>query len=161
MAPRIDPQDSISCLMSQLAHAMQQEMTSTLAEMNLTLLQLAALGELDKDASLSTADLARLTSVTPQNMSLTVSKLADGGDLIRRPHATNARVIRLEITPKGRRVLRKGIARVVLIEGQAFAGLSARGKVGLRALLRECLGRVKNSHAKKFAIGHRNGRRKR
>src|ERR1700722_8160463 len=161
MATRLDPQDTISCLMCQLTHAMQQEMTSTLAEMNLTLLQLAALGELDKDASLSTADLARLTSVTPQNMSLTVSKLVDGGDLLRKPHATNARVHRLEITPKGRRVLHRGIERAMLVEGKAFAGLSPRQKIRLRAMLRDCLGRVKSAQAKKSDASRGSRRKKR
>ena len=59
-----------------------------------------------------TADLARITSVTPQNMSLTVSKLAEGGYLVRKPHATNARVNRLVLTPRGLKVLRKAAGTI-------------------------------------------------
>lgn len=139
----MNPRDYITCLMSQLTHAMEREMTSTARELNLTLLQLAALAELNHDASLSTADLARLTFVTPQNMSLTVSKLESGCFLARKPHPTNARVNRLVLTARGVEVLRKAVARAVIIEREMFAGLSLRQRKQLRAQLRGCLARIK------------------
>jgi len=135
--------------MSQVAHAIEHEMALSLAEMNLTLLQLATLAELDRNASLSTADLARITSVTPQNMSLTVSKLAEGGYLVRKPHATNARVNRLVLTPRGLKVLRKAAAQARVIEAEMFAALSSREKQRFRSVLRGCLERIKNSQARK------------
>ncbi|MFY9803908.1 MAG: MarR family transcriptional regulator [Candidatus Acidiferrales bacterium] len=145
----MNPRDFITCLMSQLTHAMEHEMTSTAKELNLTLLQLAALAELNHDGTLSTADLARLTFVTPQNMSLTVSKLEAGGFLLRKPHPTNARINRLLLTPAGLKVLRKAFVRAVAIERQMFAGLSLKEKNELRAQLRRCLAGVKNPRVKK------------
>lgn len=140
----MNPRDYLICLMSQLTHTMEHEMASTAKELNLTLLQLAALAELNHNHALSTADLARLTFVTPQNMSLTVSKLESGGFLFRKPHPTNARVKRLVLAPIGSRALRKAVARAVVIERHMFLGLSSKEKGRLRDQLRQCLARVKS-----------------
>ena len=47
MVPQVpDPREQVSYLLWQLAHTMQQEMTTSLAELNLTLSQLGALAHL-------------------------------------------------------------------------------------------------------------------
>ncbi len=125
--------------MSQLNHTVEQEITTSLADMNLTVLQLEVLAELSIDASRSTADLARLTFVTPQNMSLIVSKLADRGYLVRSAHATNARINRLDLTAHGRRVLDKGVARAKRVEARTFAVLTRRERARLLRALRKSL----------------------
>ncbi len=125
--------------MSQLSHTVEQEIASSLVDMNLTVLQLEVLAELSMDASLSTADLARLTFVTPQNMSLTVSKLADRGYLVRSAHATNDRINRLALTARGRRVLDRGVARAKRVESEAFAVLGRRERRSLLQVLRKSL----------------------
>jgi len=139
----MNPRKYITCLMSQLTHKMEHEMTSAVKDTSLTLLQLAALAELNDDGTLSTADLARLTFVTPQNMSLTVSKLAAGGYVLRTAHPTNARVKRLLLTPRGLKVLRGAVARAAAIEREMFSSLSARQKSALRAQLQTCLAQTK------------------
>ncbi len=139
----MNPRDYLTCMMSQLTHAMEHAMASTARELNLTLLQMAALAELNHNGSLSTADLARLTFVTPQNMSLTVSKLAAGGYLTRKPHPTNARIKRLLLTTRGTKVLRRAVARAALIEREMFSILSARDKAALKTQLRACLTRIR------------------
>lgn len=149
MAFSMNPRDYLTCMMSQFTHAMEHAMASTAEELNLTLLQLAALAELNHDASLSTADLARLTFVTPQNMSLTVSKLAAGGYLTRKSHPTNARIKRLVLTPRGAKVLRRAVARAVLIEREMFSVLSPRAKSALKTQLRACLARIRPISAAK------------
>jgi DNA-binding MarR family transcriptional regulator len=152
MAFSMNPHDYLTCLMSQLTHAMEHEMAATAKELNLTLLQLAALAELNHDGRLSTADLARLTFVTPQNMSLTVSKLETGGFLLRKPHQTNARVNRLVLTGQGVTVLRKAVVRAAAVEREMFAGLSSRQKKELRSQLRGCLARIKAVPRRKSSI---------
>jgi DNA-binding MarR family transcriptional regulator len=129
--------------MSQLNHSVEQQIAASLADMNLTVLQLEALAELSMDPSLSTADLARRTFVTPQNMSLTVSKLADRGYLVRSAHATNARINRLDLTPRGRRVLDKGVGRAKRVEAKTFAVLTSRERAVLLKSLRTSLARFK------------------
>jgi DNA-binding MarR family transcriptional regulator len=145
--------------MSQLNHTIEQEIAASLSDMNLTVLQLEVLAELAKDAALTTADLARLTFVTPQNMSLTVSKLADRGYLVRGAHATNARINRLELTAQGKRVLDRALARAERVEAKTFSVLTARERFGLVESLRKSLlpfkdGVVKKSlHAEKAHAG--------
>jgi DNA-binding MarR family transcriptional regulator len=143
MAFIFKPGEHLTCMMSQLTHALEHAMGSTTKELNLTLLQLAALAELSHNPSLSTADLARLTFVTPQNMSLTVSKLAAGGYLTRKPHPTNARIKRLVLSARGENVLRRAVKRAVLIEREMFSVLSARDKAALKTQLRTCLARIR------------------
>src|ERR1700722_4001499 len=143
--------DYISCMMSQLTRTMEREMISTDRELNLTLLQLAALAELNHGPTLSTADLARLTFVTHQIMSLTVSKLAAEGFLVKKLHPTNARVNRLVITVRGGKVLKKAVTRAAIIEREMFAGLSSRQKYELRNQVRGCLARIKTETPRKSA----------
>jgi DNA-binding MarR family transcriptional regulator len=149
MPRSMNPRKYIPCMMSQLTHTMEHEMGSAVKETNLTLLQVAALAELNHDGTLSTADLARLTFVTPQNMSLTVSKLEKGGYLFRRAHPTNARVKRLVLTARGLKVLRRAVARAIIIERQMFSPLSSRQKGELRGQLQACLTRIQVSPPKK------------
>jgi DNA-binding MarR family transcriptional regulator len=149
MAVSMKPRDYITCLMSQLTHSIEQEMTSAVEDTNLTLLQLAALAELNHDGTLSTAALARLTFVTPQNMSLTVSKLATAGYLLRKAHPTNARMKRLVLTPRGLKILRRAVARAAELEREMFSPLSQRQKGELRNQLRACLTRIRPPAKKK------------
>jgi DNA-binding MarR family transcriptional regulator len=143
MGRRLNPQNSLCCLMSQLNHSVEQEIAESLADMNLSVRQLETLAELSMDPSLSTADLARRTFVTPQNMSLTVSKLSDRGYLVRSAHATNARINRLDLTLRGRRVLDEGVARAKRVETRAFAALTDRERAVLLRCLRTSLSRFK------------------
>lgn len=129
--------------MQQLNHSVEQEIAESLSDMNLSVRQLEALAELSMDPSLSTADLARRTFVTPQNMSLTVSKLADRGYLVRSAHATNARINRLDLTPRGRRVLDEGVARAKRVEARTFAALTSRERAVLLTCLRTSLSRFR------------------
>ena|ERR1700721_848687 len=149
MAVSMNPGDYISCLMSRLTHTIEQEMTSAIEDTNLTLLQLSALAELNHDGTLSTAALARLAFVTPQNMSLTVSKLSTAGYLLRKAHPTNARVKRLVLTPRGLKILRRAVAQAAELEREMFSPLSKRQKNELRDQLRTCLTRIKPPAKKK------------
>jgi DNA-binding MarR family transcriptional regulator len=142
MAQIPDPREQVSYLLWQLAHTMQQSMTMSLAELNLTLSQLGVLAHLARDESVSTAHLARLSGVTPQNMSLTVAKLGAQGYLVRQPHPSHGRMNRLEVTPRGRTVLQQGLARVKRVESETFAGFSPYERTELPELLRRALGRA-------------------
>jgi DNA-binding MarR family transcriptional regulator len=152
MGRRLNPQNSLSCLMWQLNHSVEQEIGESLADMNLSVRQLEALAELSMDPSLSTADLARRTFVTPQNMSLTVSKLAERGYLVRSAHATNARIHRLDLTRRGRRALDEGVTRAKRVEARTFVALTRRERAVLLTCLRTCLRRFK---AKSSTLGSR------
>lgn len=147
MNPRLDPQNSLCCLIAQLNHSVAQEITASLAGVNLTALQLQALAELAKAPGLSTADLARLTFVTPQNMSLAVSNLADRGFVVRSPHPTTTRIHQLALTTRGNRILSRGIARAQQVEKRTFAGLLPSERRKLLDVLRRSLVQFKRAVA--------------
>ena len=131
----------------QLTHAMQQRMTTALDELSLNLPQLGTLVHLARDEAVSTADLARLTLMTPQNMSLTVSKLKAAGYLVSHPHEVHGRINRLELTPAGVRTLRRAIARVTAVEDEMLRQVPAAGRKALTHLLRDCLANLKVAKA--------------
>jgi DNA-binding MarR family transcriptional regulator len=139
LGPRLDPQNSICCLISQLNHSVEQEIAAALADVGLTTLQLRVLAEVAKTPGLSTADLARLTFVTPQNMSLAVSKLVDRGWLVRGLHPVNSRINRLDLTPNGRRMLGESIVRARRVEARTFATLLPGERRKLLDVLRRSL----------------------
>jgi DNA-binding MarR family transcriptional regulator len=147
VSPRLDPENSICCLISQLDHSLGQEITSSLEAVGLTCLQVQVLAELVKCPGMSTADLARFTCVTPQNMSLAVSKLAKHGCLVRKPHPTNARIHRLDLTAQGKRVLDKALDRAGAVEHRAFGVLAPRDRQKLLASLRASLAPFKTDGA--------------
>lgn len=130
---------SFGYVLWQLSHVMQQRMTASLAAMNLTLPQLGALIHLARADASSTADLARMTLTTPQNMSLTVTKLEEAGYVVRRPHETHGRIHVLEITPEGSRALRRAIARVSKIEDEMLRDVPPADRPQLTDALRGCL----------------------
>jgi DNA-binding MarR family transcriptional regulator len=136
---RLDPQNSVCCLISQLEHSLNQEITASLHAVGLTILQVQVLAELEKSPGLSTADLARATCVTPQNMSLAVSKLADRDCLVRKPHPTSARIHRLDLTAQGRRVLAKALNRAWAVEHKTFSVLKESDRHRLLESLRKSL----------------------
>lgn len=143
MKSRLDPQKSVCCLIFQLNHSLSLEIAASLEAVGLTSVQLQALAELAKSSGLSTADLARLTCVTPQNMSLAVAKLVDRGCLVRKPHPTNARIHRLDLTTQGKRVLEKGLDLARRIERRTFSVLAPLDRRKLLESLRSSLAQFK------------------
>jgi DNA-binding MarR family transcriptional regulator len=67
----------------------------------LSLSESAVLGRLDKSGPASIADLARAEGVKPQSMGATVAMLKERGLVERRPHPTDRRQMKIELTAKG------------------------------------------------------------
>jgi DNA-binding MarR family transcriptional regulator len=70
--------------------------------------------------------LAEAERVTPATMSKLVAAMEREGLLRRRPHATDGRAVRLEATPRGRRILQHGRERRLALLESLLAGTSAR-----------------------------------
>jgi DNA-binding MarR family transcriptional regulator len=71
------------------------------AEHELSLTESAVLARLAKDGPATTAELARAESVRPQSMSATVATLEEMGLVQRKPHPTDGRQMKIELTAKG------------------------------------------------------------
>lgn len=67
----------------------------------LSLSESAVLARLAKDGPATTAELARAESVRPQSMGATVATLEELGLVHRKPHPTDGRQVKIELTAKG------------------------------------------------------------
>lgn len=72
---------------------------------DLSLGQMAVLGLLLRRGDLTIGDLARLERVQPPSMTRMVTCLEELGDVVRRPHETDGRVVVVSLTDGGREVV--------------------------------------------------------
>ena len=73
---------------------------------------------------LSSADLARLSLLTPPTVTVIVGNLKRSGALVSRPHAVHGRIQQLEITEAGKKLLARCKSRVDAVKSQLAAGLT-------------------------------------
>lgn len=76
----------------------------------------------------SSADLARVALLTPQTVSVIVANLEQARLIRRRPHAVHGRILQLQITAAGRKLLATCRERAMILESQLGAGLTASEK---------------------------------
>ncbi len=133
-------QGHIGYLLRQANAAHRLRMERALAELGITLPQFSALTMLTAYPGASGADLARLSLLTPQTMSVIVANLERIGAVSRRPHAVHGRIQHIEVTKGGRRLLAKCRRRVKAVEEELLAGVSqADGRVIRRWLVNAAL----------------------
>lgn len=128
-------QGHIGYLLRQAGNAHRMRMERALAELDATLPQFSVLTMLAAYPGASGADLARLSLLTPQTMSVIVSNLERGGYITRRPHAVHGRIQLIEISETGRELLAKCRSRVKSVEDQLFAGVSEEDEAVVRRWL--------------------------
>lgn len=92
-------------LLRQASTVVQQATDRQLAPHGLTLAQYSALTMIAAYDGLSSADLAKLSMLTPQSAHETVQRLLNADLVRRRPKPGHRRVLLLEITDEGRRLL--------------------------------------------------------
>jgi DNA-binding MarR family transcriptional regulator len=72
---------------------------------------------------LSSADLARLTFLTPQTINVIIRNLEERGAILRCPHAVHGRILNVELTRAGAQLLGQCRRRADQIEAHLAAGL--------------------------------------
>ncbi len=117
-------QGHIGYLLRQAGAAHRLRMERALADLAVTLPQFSVLTMLVAYPGASGADLARLSLLTPQTMSVIVSNLERNGAVSRRPHEVHGRIQHIEVSAAGRRLLAKCRARVKAVEEDLLAGIS-------------------------------------
>lgn len=122
-------------LLRQANHVVRQRMERSLAEIGVTPPQFLVLTIVANYPGASGADLARLTFLTPQTVSLIVSNLERAGAVGRRPHAVHGRIRMLELTKEGRDLLARARERAHAIEAALLAGTGAEEERVVRAWL--------------------------
>jgi DNA-binding MarR family transcriptional regulator len=115
----------IGYLLRQAAGAYRLRMDRALADLEVTPPQFAFLAMLAAYPGYSSADLARLTLLTPQTVSVIIANLERMGAIERRAHAVHGRIQHLELTKAGHALLAKCRSRADVVERDLSNGLSS------------------------------------
>ena len=128
-------QGHIGYLLRQANAGHRLRMERALAELDITLPQFSVLTMLVAYPGASGADLARLSLLTPQTMSVIVANLERGGAVSRHPHEIHGRIQHIEVTKYGRRLLAKCRTAVKAVEEELLAGVSRADEQVIRRWL--------------------------
>jgi len=123
-------------LIGRLDRTVRRALEDLIRDQAVTVLGYTALTVLAVRPGLSNAQLARRSFMTPQGMNQALAVLTERGLVHRRPDEFNRRVQRLELTPKGAKVVEVCADRVERFEQQLLARLTADERAELNSLLR-------------------------
>jgi DNA-binding MarR family transcriptional regulator len=119
-----------------LAHqAFRARLEDALRPHGLSVPQYGALSIFDIAVEISSAELARLSAVTPQTMNTVVHQLLDKGLLDRRPHPAHGKVVTLRLTRRGRTLLDNSTPAVRAVEHALLAPVNERDAQVIRRWL--------------------------
>ena len=122
-------------LLSQAWAAHRLRLERAFAAYGVTVPQFSVLTMLNAYPGISNADVARLSLLTPQTVSVIVGNLERAGWLARTPHAVHGRIRHLDLTDLGRAQLARCRARAGALERRIVDGLSAADERLLRRWL--------------------------
>ena len=122
-------------LLRQAAAAHRLRMERALADLGVTLPQFLALTMLAAYPGASNADLARLSLLTPQTLSVIIGNLLKSGAIARHPHPVHGRIQVIELTEAGRTLLDRCRAEARPYEGELMAGFSKEEEQVIRRWL--------------------------
>jgi DNA-binding MarR family transcriptional regulator len=129
----------VSYVIARLDRAIRREITDMVAPHGLTATQYTALSVLRMGKGLSNAQLARRSYVTPQSMIEMLGTLEAKGLIVRSPAPDHGRILRTELTPKGRRLLARCDAAINRMEIEMTRELSPEQLDEFEQMLRSCV----------------------
>lgn len=130
--------DRIGQALKKVQAVLRAELDAVLEGHGLTTPQHAALLAIARAPGSSNAELARSCFVTPQTMIRIVENLAALGLLTRARHQSHGRVLRNELSAKGRKLLESCEHEVHAVERRLVRLLSASERKQLLELLTRC-----------------------
>jgi len=95
----------LTYVIASLDRLLRRHMSEALAPLGLTLAQFTALSVLDARGKLSNAQLAQRSFITPQSANEVVGVMASRQWITREPDPNHGRIVLLQLTDEGRRVL--------------------------------------------------------
>ncbi len=132
-------QSRIAYTVGRLDRAVRQRLGEVTGRFGLTVAQYTALSVLAARGSLSNAQLARRSFVTPQAMNEIIAAMAGKEMVARAPDAHHGRIVRISLTRKGEQMLRRCDAAARRVEEEMLSGLTRTKRTMLLELLRECV----------------------
>ncbi len=114
-------------------------MVESLVRYGLTPTQYMVLSLASDHPSRSTADMARRFQITPQSMNQTIATLLAKRLISRRVSPSHGRILHIELTPSGSKLLARCDAAIDKLEGSAFGHFVPREMSDFRKLLTKAL----------------------
>jgi DNA-binding MarR family transcriptional regulator len=129
----------VSYVIARLDRAIRRQIAEMVAPHGLTATQYTALSVLRMGKGLSNAQLARRSYVTPQSMIEMLGTLEAKGLIERSPAPDHGRILRTELTSKGRRLLSRCDQDLDRIETEMTRELSSDELRAFEHMLRSCV----------------------
>jgi DNA-binding MarR family transcriptional regulator len=126
----------LAYLVGRLDHVLNQRLRDGLAPYGLSVPQYTALSVFRAHGSLSNAQLAMRTMISPQSANEMVKQMEGKGWIERRPDPAHGRIIQISLTASGAAILRDCDAQVLEVENIMFADLAREERAQLQAQLR-------------------------
>jgi DNA-binding MarR family transcriptional regulator len=129
----------VSYVIARLDRAVRREITDIVSPHGLTATQYTALSVLRMGKGLSNAQLARRSYVTPQSMIEMLGTLEAKGLVARSPAPDHGRILRTELTARGRRLLSRCDAAIDRMETEMTGEMSPEQIDAFEQMLRSCV----------------------
>lgn len=120
-------------------HILRICMDDSLKSLGITTPQYAVLSQLELAPGISNAQLARSSFVTAQTMHGIITVLERNGLLKRKNDKNHGRIICMELTSSGQKVLKKAHQLVKEVEARMTNTIASKNKQLLENLLMECV----------------------
>jgi len=141
----------IPYLIKRVQHAVRAAVDDALRPLGLSGSQFAVLRWLSQTPDVSGAELARQLSVTAQSMNELIGVLVAHGYIERKPHPTHGRIVRMRLTPSGRKLLTKTTAMVEAVKDKMLSGLSADEQRRFARYLERCAAALEIAEAQEHS----------
>jgi DNA-binding MarR family transcriptional regulator len=126
----------LAYLVGRLDHVLNQRLRDSLAPAGLSVTQYTALSVFRAHGSLSNAQLAIRTMISPQSANEMVKAMEARGWIERKPDPSHGRIIQISLTEAGHAVLSECDAKVLEVERVMFPDLGEGERAKLQAQLR-------------------------
>jgi DNA-binding MarR family transcriptional regulator len=123
-------------------HAFRALMDDGLRPLDLSAAQYAVMSAVELEPGLSNATLARAAFVTPQAMQEVIANLERVGLIVRSADPSHGRILRTELTLRGRRLLAKAHEVAARVESVMVAAVGAKEAEHMATLLIRCADRL-------------------
>ena len=126
----------LAYLVGRLDHVLNQRLRDAVTPAGLSVPQYTALSVFRAHGSLSNAQLATRTMISPQSANEMVKQMEARGWIARTPDPAHGRIIQISLTEAGQAALEECDARVAEVERMMFPELDDAGRVALLGQLR-------------------------
>ncbi|WP_309084684.1 MarR family transcriptional regulator [Chelativorans sp.] len=122
--------------LNQANHAVRSRLEAALAKIEVTGIQFTVLSVIGAHDGMSSAELSRRFFVTPQTMNELIGGLHKRGLILRKEDPANRRILRMSLTPEGRKLIAACEEVADAVERDVFGFMTAEQYNELRRLTR-------------------------